>query len=61
MKTHLTLNTFRKLDRAEEAVIRAMMPKTSERDTEPLALRGAIENSLKTSRTLTFKLSEVVR
>ena len=60
MRPRITLNTFRKLDRAEEQVIRAMMPKTSDADPAPLDVRGWT-NSRKTEKTLTFTLGEVAR
>ncbi len=37
MKTRITLGTFRKVGRLEETMIRAAMPRTSERDSEQLA------------------------
>ena len=65
MKNRITLNTFRKLARTEEMVMRGMMPKASEASPEALAFFAEIENAARTSkasaRTLTFKLSEVAR
>lgn len=37
MKTRITLSTFRRLGRAEETVLRAVMPRTAAQDAEPLA------------------------
>lgn len=37
MRLRITLNTFRKVRRQEETMMRATMPRTSERDAEPLA------------------------
>lgn len=36
MKRTLSLASFRRLDRAEEALIRAVMPRTAAADPEPL-------------------------
>jgi hypothetical protein len=37
MKPRITLNTFRRIGHLEETMIRAAMPRTSDRDAEPLA------------------------
>jgi hypothetical protein len=36
MRKTITLNTLRKVERAEEAMLRAVMPLTSAKDPEPL-------------------------
>lgn len=36
MRTKITLNTFRRISRLEEAMIRAAMPLTAQADPEPL-------------------------
>ena len=36
MKTRITLNTYRRIGKAEETMIRAAMPQTSARDAEAL-------------------------
>jgi hypothetical protein len=65
MRTKITLNTFRKLERSEETMMRAMMPTTSARSTEALNSYGFERTTRRSERTLTlpkgltFKMTEV--
>lgn len=51
-----TTKFFRNLDRIEEAMMRAAMPKTAERDAETII--RYVENTVRTARTLTATLRE---
>lgn len=73
MKHRITLNTFRKLNAAEEQMIRSTMPRTSAADATPLAPHFAQERSTvvgsvggtrlarRSHAALTYTLSEVAR
>jgi hypothetical protein len=64
----ITLSTFRKVGRLEETMIRASMPRTAERDAEPLPVFAARDAVVLASapgsrlvKPLTFTLGEVAR
>ena len=65
MRTKITLRTFRKIDQAEEMMMRAVMPKASAASPDRLETRGWCRTSVRTARTLTapctFTLAEVAR
>lgn len=69
MRPRITLNTFRRIDRIEEQMIRASMPRTSASDPEPLAVHAAPTQTEIVSkragsrlvRPLTFTIAEVAR
>lgn len=61
----MRLSTFRKMEKFEEAMIRAVMPKTSARSSERLNSFGFAKTATTTrpaapttTRTLTYKMSE---
>jgi hypothetical protein len=58
MKRTITLSTFRRVNAAEEQMIRAMMPATSEASPEPVPFR-AYDRPV--TKTLTYRLAEVAR
>lgn len=63
----ITLNTFRKMEKVEETMIRSLMPTTSARSAENLnsfgyertSRRSAKTLTLPVAKTLTFKIAEV--
>jgi hypothetical protein len=69
MRRTITLSTFRKLEAAEETMLRAMMPRTAAADTTPLtspirpakAARAVWRNGRRVAaaQPLTFTLAEV--
>ena len=59
MRRTITLNTFRKVHVAEEAIIRASMPRTSAADIEPLAFYA--NAGPKARRTFTMKAGWTLR
>lgn len=59
MTKRITLNTFRKVAKAEESMIRAAMPKTSASDPEPIPFYANARPTAK--RTFTFKLGDVAK
>jgi hypothetical protein len=66
MKPRITLNTFRRIGHLEETMIRAAMPRTSERDAEPLPVFAARDvvvfgsrNGVGLVRRLTATMAEV--
>lgn len=69
MRPRITLNTFRRIDRIEEQMIRAAMPRTSAADPEPLAVHAAPtqtevvarRSGSRLVRPLTATIAEVVR
>ncbi len=68
MKKTITLHTFRQVARAEEQMIRACMPQTSdlcpERIESPIMPRVSVRvlsNGVRLVKPLTFTLSEVYR
>lgn len=65
MRNKITLRTFRKLDHAEEMMMRAVMPKASAASPERLETRGWVRTTARSARTLTmpcrFTLAEVAR
>ena len=66
MKTRITLNTFRKVGRMEETMIRAAMPRTSAHDEAPLPVFAAVDlvavrNGVRLVRPLTATIEEVAR
>lgn len=73
MKKRITLNTFRKMNVAEEQMIRATMPRTSAADVAPLVPHFAAERSTvvatvagtrlarRSMAALTYTMAEVAR
>jgi hypothetical protein len=66
MKKRITLNTFRKMNRAEEALIRIMMPATSAADPLPVETPitprvqvRTLSNGVRLVKPLTYTLAEV--
>lgn len=60
----VTVNTFRKMEQAEERMMRAVMPKANA--ASPERLEGRFTNTLRTARTLTvpvltFTMAEAAR
>lgn len=66
MKKTITLHTFRKVARAEEQMLRAMMPRTSAADPLPIETSSTPRvvvrsvNGLRLVKPLTFTMQEVV-
>lgn len=54
MRPRITLNTFRKIERAEESMMRAVMPRTSANDATALNSYGFERTSRRSERTLTL-------
>ena len=66
MRTRITLNTFRKVGRMEETMMRAAMPRTSAQDEAPLPIFAAVDlvtvrSGVRLVRPLTATISEVAR
>lgn len=66
MQKRITLSTFRKVERAEEVMLRAVMPRTAASDPEPIESRIRPRVVLRTiagvrlvAKPLTFTLQEV--
>lgn len=65
MRKLITLSTFRKVARAEDGMMRAMMPRTSAEDATPFAFASdrrvviAAAGGTRLAQRLTYNLAEV--
>ena len=61
MRNRITLKTFRKLDHAEEMMMRAVMPKASAASPDRLETRGWCKTTQRSARTLTMACAFTVK